>query len=167
MKIEIRDRRIEDVNEFCEFLYRLDNEAEYMLVEKGERNIDAEVISGNIEAVIDNGDTCYIAKDEKNIVGYAIAVREKFIRTKHVATIVIGIFEDYCGKGIGSLLFQNIIDWATENNVKRLELTVIKENVRAVNLYKKYGFNIEGIREKATFMNGRYYDELYMAKILE
>lgn len=50
MKIEIRDRRREDVNEFCEFLFKLDNEAEYMLVEKGERNIDKDVILNNIAA---------------------------------------------------------------------------------------------------------------------
>jgi len=166
-KIEIRDRKREDVNEFCEFLSKLDNEAEYMLVEKGERNINKDVILNNIKAIINNGDICYIAKDERNIVGYAIAVREKFIRTKHVATIVIGILEDYCGKGIGSLFFQNIFDRAIENNIKRLELTVIRDNIRAVNLYKKFGFKVEGIREKSTFMNGKYYDELYMAKILE
>lgn len=53
-----------------------------------------------------------------------------------------------------------------KNNVKRLELMVITENIRAVNLYKKSGFKIEGLREISTLINGKYYDEYYMAKLL-
>jgi len=125
------------------------------------------LIQKNIETIINNGDSCYIAVDENKIVGFIIAVREKFIRTQHVATIVIGILEEYCGKGIGSLLFQNVINWANENKVKRLELTVIAENQRAMNLYKKVGFKLEGTREKSIFKDGKYYDELYMSKIID
>jgi len=165
--IEIRERDRNDVNEFCEFLSKLDNEAEYMLYEKGERDLDYKKIQKNIETIINNGDSCYIAVDENKIVGFIIAVREKFIRTQHVATIVIGILEEYCGKGIGSLLFQNVINWANENKVKRLELTVIAENQRAMNLYKKVGFKLEGTREKSIFKDGKYYDELYMSKIID
>lgn len=166
-KIEIRERKREDITEFCEFLYKLDSEAEFMLFEKGERNIDKEDILKKIDDIADSGNICNIAKVENSIIGYAVAVREKFIRTKHVANIVIGILEDYCGKGIGTLFFQDILDWADKNEVKRLELTVIAENKRAINLYKKYGFKVEGIKEKATFKDGKYYDELYMAKILD
>lgn len=166
-KIEIRERKREDATEFCEFLSRLDSEAEFMLFEKGERNINEEDILKKIDAIADSGDICSIAKVENTIIGYVIAVRENFIRTKHVANIVIGILEDYCGKGIGTIFFQIILDWANKNEVKRLELTVIAENKRAINLYKKFGFKVEGIREKATLKDGEYYDELYMAKILD
>lgn len=165
--VEIRERRRKDLDEFCEFLLKLDNEAEYMLYEKGERNIDKEKIKKDIEAIIDDGDACYVAIAENKIVGYVIAVREKFMRTQHVATIVIGILEEYCSKGIGSSLLQYIINWVNENEVKRVELTVISENIRAISLYKKFGFKIEGIREKSTLKDGEYYDELYMAKIIE
>lgn len=165
--IKIRERTIDDVNNFCEFLIKLDNEAKYMLFEIGERNVSKEVVLKNTESVIGNGDTCYIAVDKDKIIGFIIAVREKFIRTNHVATVVIGILEEYCSKGIGYTLFQNIFSWASENNVKRLELTVITENKRAVNLYKKLGFNIEGVRTSSTLIDGIYYDEYYMAKIID
>ena len=166
-KIEIRERKREDVTEFCEFLSKLDSEAEFMLFEKGEKNINEEDILKKIDDISDSSDICNIAKIENTIIGYAVAVRENFIRTKHVADIVIGVLEDYCGKGIGTLFFQNILNWANDNEVKRLELTVIAENKRAINLYKKFGFKVEGIREKATLKDGEYYDELYMAKIID
>lgn len=167
MNIEIRERNIDDVNEFCEFLNKLDDEAEYMLFEKGERNISKERIQKNIESVVNDGNKCYIALTNGKIIGYLIAVRESFIRTNHVAVVVTGILEEYCSKGIGYLLLQNIIEWASTNKIKRLELTVITENERAINLYKKCGFEIEGTRKASTLKNGMYYDEFYMSKILE
>lgn len=166
-RYEIRERIADDAESFCKFLSKLDNEAEYMLYEKDERNISTDIIKRNIENIINNKDACYIALDGKNIIGFIIAVREKFIRTEHAANIVVGILEEYCGKGIGYELFQCIFKWAEKSGVKRLELTVIKENARAVNLYKKSGFKIEGLREMSTFINGKYYDEYYMAKLLE
>ncbi len=165
--IEIRERNLEDVNKFCDFLMKLDNEAEYMIFEKGERNVNKEVIQKNIESVINNGNVCYVALDNDEIIGYVIAVREHFIRTRHVAVVVIGILEEYCSKGIGHMLLKNIINWAKINGVKRLELNVITENERAVNLYKKCGFKIEGTRKSSTLINGKYYDDFYMAKIIE
>jgi len=164
--IIIRERKTDDANAFCEFLSKLDHEAEYMLYEKDERNVSIQKILKNTESVINDKNACYIAVTENKIIGYIIAVREKFIRTRHVATVVIGILEEYCNKGIGYLLFQEIINFASENNVKRLELTVITENERAINLYKKLGFEIEGTRKNSTFKDGKYYDEFYMAKTI-
>ncbi len=163
----IRERNLGDVNEFCKFLTKLDNEAEFMLFEKGERKISNEKTFNNIEAVINNGDICYIAVMDDKIIGYIIAVRDKFIRTRHIANVVIGILEEYCNKGIGYALFQEIFNWAKISNIKKLELTVITENKRAVSLYNKLGFETEGIRKKSTFINGKYFDDFYMAKIIE
>lgn len=164
--IEIRERSSNDADEFCRFLTKLDNEAEYMLFEKGERIVSCEITKRNIENVIKNKDACFIALDGNCIVGFIIAVKEKYIRTNHVANIVIGVFEDYCSKGIGYELFRYVFKWAEKTCVKRMELTVITENIRAINLYKKLGFKTEGLREKSTLKNGKYYDEYYMAKIL-
>ncbi len=149
--ISIRERTPDDAEMFYEFIMKLDNEAEYMLYEKGERIITPETIRSNTENII---------------AGYLIAVRENYIRTKHVAGLVIGILEEYCGNGIGYEMFNHLFKWAGTNGVRRLELLVIAENIRAINLYKKLGFRIEGVRENATYKDGKYYDEYYMAKML-
>lgn len=164
--IQIRERSLGDTAGFCEFLTKLDNEAEYMMYERGERNVGQDVIRGKIEDIINDGDACYVALDGMEIIGFIIAVREKHIRTNHVACIVAGILEKYCGKGIGTELFRNVFGWAEEKGVKKLELTVITENTRAFNLYKKLGFKAEGLREMSMLKNGKYFDEYYMAKLI-
>ena len=48
----------------------------------------------------------------------------------------------------------------------RLELTVFCENTPAVRLYRKMGFEIEGIRRNSMKLDGVYKDEYAMAKML-
>ena len=57
-------------------------------------------------------------------------------------------------------------NWAIDNGVTRLELTVMKHNERAINLYKKIGYKVEGVREKSVVVDGDHVDEYYMAKII-
>lgn len=166
MNIVIRERTIDDINEFCEFLIKLDNESKYMLYERGERDTSKETVLKNMKKSETKGDKCFIALDEDVIIGFVIAAKNKFIRTKHIATIVVGVLEDYCNNGIGYSMFQHVIKWANETKVKKLELTVITENKRAIYLYRKLGFETEGTRKMSTLIDGKYYDEYYMGKII-
>jgi len=53
----------------------------------------------------------------------------------------LGMFitDTYRGKGIGNIILEDLLN----NSFKETHLTVDKKNVSAINLYKKYGFNIE------------------------
>ncbi len=164
--VEIRERTVEDTQEFCRFLNTLDNEAEYMLYEKGERVLDPDIVRNNIQSIINNKDACYVALINGSIIGFIIAVREKFIRTKHSAVIVVGILEKYCGRGIGSELFHQVFLWASENDIKRLELTVVSNNKRALSLYNKLGFKLEGTKEMSILIGKKYCNEYLMGKLL-
>ena len=67
--------------------------------------------------------------------------------------------------GIGNALFSKIDTWAMENNITRLELTVICSNTIAKHLYEKNGFIVEGIKKKAMIIDDKYVDVFSMAKI--
>ena len=58
-------------------------------------------------------------------------------------------------------------EWAGENGIVRLELTVECVNTGAKHLYEKNGFIVEGVRPKSMKVNGRFVDEYYMGKILD
>ncbi|HLR52187.1 MAG TPA: GNAT family N-acetyltransferase [Candidatus Avamphibacillus sp.] len=82
------------------------------------------------------------------------------------AFVLIGIHPDYRGQGIGSKLFAHLEQWANERDIHRLELTVVCENEAGVASYKKHGFEVEGTKRDSLFIDGTYYDEYYMAKLL-
>ncbi|MDF2521388.1 MAG: GCN5-related N-acetyltransferase, partial [Clostridia bacterium] len=84
---------------------------------------------------------------------------------RHSASIGIMVHAGYQGKGIGSALFEKVIDIADNwLMLVRLELGVFVENERAVKLYKSFGFQIEGRRKYAAVRNGEYADEYMMAR---
>lgn len=88
------------------------------------------------------------------------------MRMRHSAYIVTGIVKNYIGHGIGTKLFVELENWCKLNDIHRLELTVMCHNFVAVALYKKMGFEIEGIKKHSLLIDGQYVDEYYMAKLL-
>ncbi len=69
--------------------------------------------------------------------------------------------------GIGTALFKEIEKWARLHDVWRLELTVMAHNTRAKALYKKVGFEQEGLKKASLIINGKCVDEYCMAKLLK
>ncbi|WP_314165124.1 GNAT family N-acetyltransferase [Lachnoanaerobaculum gingivalis] len=66
---------------------------------------------------------------------------------------------------MGSKFFDKLEEWAKENHLKRLELTVEVSNTIAINLYKRQGFVIEGTKKDTMLVDGVFLDEYMMAKI--
>lgn len=55
---------------------------------------------------------------------------------------MILVSKDAQGMGIGKLLLDISIEDLTKDGFKTYSLEVLKENIRAIDLYKKYGFQI-------------------------
>ena len=49
----------------------------------------------------------------------------------------------YWGKGIGKIMLNSLEQIAKEMNLKSIWLKVLKDNIRAINLYKKAGYEVE------------------------
>lgn len=77
-------------------------------------------------------------------MGFISAFGGTLKRNQHCAYLVLGILDEYQEQGIATKLFHRIFEWAKEAEISRLELTVMKDNIKAFNLYRKMGFVIEG-----------------------
>jgi L-phenylalanine/L-methionine N-acetyltransferase len=90
-------------------------------------------------------------------------------RAEHIVYLGgLAINPEYSGKGLGQKMFEAIIEEAKKTNKKRIELSVATFNDKAINLYKKVGFEAEGVLKKYTYLKSenRYIDELMMALLL-
>lgn len=166
--ITYRELKVEETEKFWEFMNTLDQETEYMMYEPGERKecSSLDKLRANVKNAVEKGDFLFIAEENKQLVGFLWAERGQLHRIAHTAYIVAGILKDYRGQGIGTSLFKRLNDWAKQEKIVRLELTVECQNEAAFHLYQKNGFKVEGKREKSMYVNGTYVDEYYMAKIL-
>ena len=72
---------------------------------------------------------------------------------------------DLRNAGVGRRLAMTVIDFARDR-VELLQLAVVRDNEPARRLYAGLGFVEYGIERKSLKQNGRYYDEILMAKEL-
>lgn len=96
---------IEEMEHFWSLLNALDAETNFMMYEPNERkqHMDIQELKTDIyHSVIHGNDFLQIAKADNKIVGYLRAERGKFHRNFHTAYIVVGVLNEYQGKGIGT-----------------------------------------------------------------
>ena len=87
-------------------------------------------------------------------------------RRAHVMTLGVTVHREWQGKGLGRALMQALLDLADKwLPVMRIELTVYTDNERAITLYRRFGFEIEGTHSGYALRDGRYVDTHSMARV--
>lgn len=106
-----------------------------------------------------------VAERQGKILGNA-GLRTLSGRRAHAGEIGMGVHDDHVGKGIGSALLAAMVD-AADNwlNLRRLELSAFADNQAALALYRKFGFEEEGLLRDFAFQAGRYADAIAMARL--
>jgi len=165
--MQIRSIRPSDAARFLRLVETLYGETEFTLLEPGESGMTKEQMRRRIQVInARENQTTLVVEDEGDLVGFVGVWGGIYRRSSHRANLAVGILQSYVGQGIGTRLFEEAIEWAAENKIHRLELTVMTHNPRGLALYRKMGFQIEGIKQHSLFINGRYVDEYYMARLL-
>ncbi len=163
----IREIKENDAEDFLSLCRQLDEESRFMLLEPGERKTTQQEQAQRIVDILSSSNQMiFVAEETGRLVGYLSAIGESFARNRHTAYIVIGILEDFTGKGIGTALFERLETWAREHGIHRLELSVMVHNQRGLGLYRKMGFEIEGTKRDSLLVDGSYVDEYYMSKLI-
>jgi putative acetyltransferase len=87
-------------------------------------------------------------------------------RRRHVMVIGISVRADVQGQGIGSALMQALCDYADRwIGLLRIELSVYCDNERAIALYRRFGFEVEGRYRGYVLRDGAFVDAFAMARI--
>jgi RimJ/RimL family protein N-acetyltransferase len=158
----------DDAEQFLSLCKQLDLETQFMLLEPGERKTTLEEQRTQIDILLRQmNQTIFVAELENQLIGNLAASGGTFKRNRHNAYLVIGILQAFTGQGIGTQLFQRLEEWARQQHIHRLELTVMTHNIAGIALYKKQGFAIEGTKRQSLLINGQFIDEFYMAKLLD
>ena len=78
----------------------------------------------------------------------------------------MGVLKEYRNQGLGSQLLEKTLAHAKTNGLEKVELEVYESNTAAVNLYIKFGFEVEGKRIKSRKLDGCYDNIIQMGKFL-
>jgi len=87
-------------------------------------------------------------------------------RRRHVMHLGMAVAPEAQGRGVGKALMAALVDYADNwGQVLRIELGVYADNERAIGLYQRFGFEIEGRQRAYALRAGRYVDSLMMARL--
>ena len=91
------------------------------------------------------------------------------LKLRHRADIGIALVSEFWGLGIGTKMFEKMIEAAENNeNILQIELEVVEGNSRARALYEKMGFRIASIRPNAIRLrDGTLLNEYTMIRKIE
>jgi len=108
------------------------------------------------------------AISDDNLVGMIVYVFNTRPKTKHIAEIFgVYVSANYRGEGVGTRLLERALHLIRENKrVIKVKLAVNPEQRAAVELYKKAGFVITGRAQKELKVGHRFFDMLFMDKLL-
>jgi ribosomal protein S18 acetylase RimI-like enzyme len=115
---------------------------------------------------IAKGNAHVVAVDGERVVGWCDIVPSKREVFSHCGTLGMGLLGEYRGKGIGLRMLGAALDRARQNGLERVELEVFESNQRAIGMYRKAGFRVEGKKERAARLDGAYQNVLLMALLL-
>lgn len=126
----------EDIKNWITFHNNAQNEVLYLIVELESNEVMGHVGLYNIDYRVRKAD-------------YAILIAN----------------EKYRGKGYGQLCTSYMLNYAFNKlNINKVELSLLSKNKKALNLYKKNGFVMEGLVKQTQYKNGEYLDLILMSK---
>ena len=164
MAIEIRLITPADITGFRDALDSVSKEKRYLAsFEAPELDRVSKFVLDNIATNISQ----FVALDGSRVVGWADISPERAAAIKHCGSLGMGVVAEYRGQGIGERLLVACIQKAQRNGISRIDLHVRIDNQNAIELYKKAGFQTEGVMTNSMLVDGTYYDALLMSLVTQ
>ena len=119
--------------------------------------------------VIDNikrGHPQFVAVSAGEVVGWCDVTPKERPIYAHGGVLGMGLLPQFRRQRIGTHLIRATLQAAQSLGLHRVELTVRENNTSAIALYKKVGFEIEGLQRKAVRIDGDYENIVCMAILL-
>ena len=166
-KYIIREAAPDDAEKMISYLNRVGGESDNLLHGENEFKVPVEGVKRKLAMSKDSENSLVlIALDNEEIIARAELEGYYPARIRHRAKFSISVRKDYWNQGIGSEMIKRIFEQAEMMKLKVIELEVISDNVRGINLYHKMGFTDIGIYKDFFCVNGIFKDAVVMQKIL-
>ncbi|MCB0208515.1 MAG: GNAT family N-acetyltransferase [Anaerolineae bacterium] len=160
MTIVIKPIALKHTKAFHQALDQVARERRYLLLlESPPLEQIEQVVRYNIERDVFH----FVALDGKKMVGWCDIRPYTIPGLTHAGELGMGVVAEYRRQGIGYRLLETTINKALANGLSRIELEVFASNHGAKALYEKLGFEQEGVKRQARYLDGVWDDLIMMA----
>lgn len=114
----------------------------------------------------EGADLHLVAEAQGRVIGSLGLHPVSRVRRRHVATLGISVALEHQRRGVGHALLGAACAYADRwAQILRIELTVFTDNARAIALYQRHGFRLEGTHVGYALRDGRFVDVHAMARL--
>lgn len=168
LRYVIRSATEKDAQILSELRLQIDGETENLDREKGEAYIDElgfkQIIKEDTESICN---LFLVAEVNERLVGFSRCEGNNLKRMAHKVEFGVCVLKEFWGVGIGKNLLEASIHWADSNDFKKMTLYVLETNDKAIKLYEKFGFEVEGVLKKDKVLSdGNYYNTILMSRFV-
>jgi RimJ/RimL family protein N-acetyltransferase len=106
----------------------------------------------------------WIIRDKDSMIGY-FRISE-YSRENKRLMIGADIAPEFTGRGFATKAYKQML-WHLfdRNDLHKISLEVLSTNLRAINLYMKLGFVVEGTKRDEVYKNGLWVDSIVMSML--
>ena len=167
--IHIRKALKEDASALIDYVKIIADETEFLTFDSSEWNKTIKEEERIIEEHNSSNNQIFsLAKVDDKIVGILKIQSSKKKRLEHSGELDISVLKDYWSQGIGNALMTHNIIWAKKTGIiKKLNLVVSVNNKKAIGLYMKNGFIIEGMIRRDMKLNDSFQDAYQMGLLID
>jgi RimJ/RimL family protein N-acetyltransferase len=165
--ITIRDPKISDLKQALIYVNKLSKEKTYVIFQ-GEivsEKSNKEWLKNNIKTIKEDKSIVKFLFHKDQLIGICnIGLRSG--AKEHIGSFGISIDKKYRGKGLGSLLMDEVLNESIKKlkKMKYIYLEVFAENIAAIKLYEKKGFVRCGLFTNGLKRKGKLVDEIMMCR---
>jgi len=166
----IREARIDDAQNLLTYLQKVGSESDNLTfdakgipftLEQEREYLDRRMCSEN--------NITLLALEGEKIIGSLGVDTPSFDRLSHRGEMGISVLKECWGQGVGSALLEAMLSWIQDcpTGLRKVDLTVREDNERALELYKKFGFQEEGRLSRVVQIENTFYDGITMGLLLD
>lgn len=166
MNAVIRPITMDDVEGYRACLDRVARERVYLAFTEAPNTEQAQYF---VAGMLKRGLPFMVADDDRAVVGWCdiyvdpdSPMRPGFT---HLGRLGMGLDVEYRRQGLGEALLLAALEAAGRAGIERVELQVYASNEPAIALYRKFGFETEGVKRRARKIDNRYDDIVMMARL--
>ncbi|MGL6104874.1 GNAT family N-acetyltransferase [Romboutsia sp.] len=165
---ELRNAEEYDAKNIIDFYNIVGGETTFLSFCEGEYRVSVEQQASIIKSCNEsNNNTMIIALVDDKIIGIGTISSNQKKKGKHVGILGIVIKKEYCNIGLGRIIMDYLIDWCKSNKItKKISLVSSQNNPNAIELYKKCGFEVEGILKNEVCIDGEFSDLVSMGLMI-
>ena len=168
-EVILRNAEKRDAQDLIHYLKVTTAETPYLIREPDEVTLSVEQEEAFIQNMVESErELMLIATvDGKHVGNCSLMSIGSFKRYRHRCEIAIALYQEYCGRGIGRMMMETVLEAAKELGYEQAELEVIADNKGAIALYEKLGFETYGcFPDNMKYEDGTYVDAKWMMKKL-